>query len=109
MRSLIFLSCLIGCTAIGYAEDSSGAKSAAKAQLDALIDVDEKIENLQKAKLQKKGEMTEAIERGASVPLPRAGKRASREAGEDMQDIKEMNQQLLQLEQKRQQIIMSLQ
>ena len=61
-----------------------------------------------KEKLEQKADMAEALERGSLGILPRAGKRASREAGSDMKEIQAINEQLKQLEAKRQSILLSL-
>lgn len=108
MKVLILLTSL--CTGLNFAyTDQTNQKNAAQMQLQQLIEVDKQIENLEKQKLEAKADMAKDIEHGSLGLLPREGRRASRQAGKEMQEIQDLNQQLQQLEAKRQSILLSLQ
>ena len=91
-----------------YADDASNQQLAMKAQFEQLIQLDEKIENLQKQKLQYKAEIAQHLERGSTGILPGVGRRQARAAEEVMQDVQNINQQIQQLEQQRQAVMMAL-
>lgn len=109
MKTVFFLSCLCGLMTFTYADDDSTNQNAAQMQLQQLIEVDKQIENLTKQKLEAKADMAKDIKHGSMGVLPRAGKRASRQAGQEMEKIQDLSKQLQQLEAKRQSILLSLQ
>ncbi len=91
-----------------YADDTQAQMQALKGQLEQLVEIDRKIEGLEKQKLQYKASAAQELERGSFAILPRAERRATREADEAMQNIQNLNQQIEQLNQQRDNIMMAL-
>ncbi len=108
MKTFISLFCLSLFANIGYADGSSNQQEEMKAQLQKLIKLDEQIENMEKQKLQEKAEIAKHLERGSTGILPGVGRRQSREAEEGMQNVKNLNQKIDQLNQERSEVIMAL-
>ena len=108
----VFLSlCLLTLLATtGYCDGGSDSPQAQamKAQMEKLVELDRKIEGLEKQKLQYKAEAAQDLERGSFGILPREGRRAARQASEAMQNVQEINQQIEQLNQERQNVMMAL-
>lgn len=106
MRVLLCLFTLIA--AIGYSDDGSAQKQAMQEAFQKLIKLDEQIENLEKKKLQIKGEAAEEMKRASEGLLPRMSRRQARQAEQSMQEIQNINGQLQGLEEQRQAVIMAL-
>ena len=108
MKKIIGLFCFALIASVGYADDGSDQVDALKAQLEKLVQLDEKIENLEKQKLQEKAEIAKHLERGSTGILPGVGRRQSREDEEGMKKVKDLNEQIEKLNQERQEVIMAL-
>ncbi len=107
MRNIILALFLCLGTSAVYADNSK--KQQVKELIQNLINVDEKIENLVKERAKLQGEAAAAMERGSDSILPRSGKRAEREIEGLQGQIQQMNQELQELESKREQILLGLQ
>jgi seryl-tRNA synthetase len=107
MRNVILSLFLCTCTSAAYCD--SAKEQQVKELIQNLIDVDEKIENLVKKRAQLQGEAAADLERGSESILPRAAKRTEREIAGLQGQIQQMNQELQELESKREQILLGLQ
>jgi transposase len=108
MKTFLSIICLSLFANISYAGDGANQQEEMKAQLQKLIKLDEQIENLEKQKLQEKAEVAKHLERGSTGILPGVGRRQSREAEEGMQNVKNLNQKIEQLNQERSEVISAL-
>jgi len=92
-----------------YSDNGNGNNSdptqAIKMQMQQLVEIDRQIEGLVEQRLKLKAEIAAHLERGSTGLLPGVGRRQSREAGSEMQDMQGINQQIEQLEMKRQAIM----
>ena len=108
MKTFISISLLALFANIGYGDDSSSQQDAMKASFQKLIQLDEQIENLEKAKLQQKASMAEHLKRGSTGILPGVGRRQAREAEESLQNVNSLNEQIDKLNAQRQEVVNAL-
>lgn len=108
MRILFSSLFLFSCALCAYGDQSSQQQAMQEAY-QQFIQVDEQIENLVKQKLQLKAKVAEHMERGSTGLLPGVGRRQSAEAGDLSQQIQALSQQITQLEEKRSDLLLSLQ
>lgn len=107
MRNFLSLFLCIFSFAIGAYGDQS-QKDAMKQAYEEFVQLDSKIENLVKQKLQLEAEIAQHTEREDSSIRPRVDRRQNQEIQELSQQIQSLSQQISELDKKRSSILQNL-